>query len=233
MRKLGLLCLVFVIALGSLGVGYAMWSNTLSLEGQMTTGEVNVIFDSQFDNDNGNQLDPSNAGSWTNLGDEAIGDPVWVGTRYLKHVGSTTSSYGDDWAKIVITTGYPSYWGSVIWDLVNKGDIPAKLWSVTLTEISMGNTQIAKNMTLVIGTTYYVNADNGNVDTTLDAGDDFSFILSSHGTDQIDPQTWNPKDWNTKGYLDVTVHIEQDATEKTSYDFSINYLFCNWNEVAS
>jgi len=37
--KLGILCLALVIAMGSLGIGLAMWSDTLTISGTMTTGE--------------------------------------------------------------------------------------------------------------------------------------------------------------------------------------------------
>ncbi|GAI88098.1 unnamed protein product, partial [marine sediment metagenome] len=59
MKKLGLLCLTLVLALGTLGVGYAMWSDTLTITGDVNTGEFIVVFDSQYDNDDSQQLDPS------------------------------------------------------------------------------------------------------------------------------------------------------------------------------
>lgn len=37
--KLGFICLVMVLALGLCGVGYAHWSDTLSIEGTIITGE--------------------------------------------------------------------------------------------------------------------------------------------------------------------------------------------------
>jgi len=40
MKKIGLLILVLVMAIGSLGVGYAMWSDTVSVEGTIETGMV-------------------------------------------------------------------------------------------------------------------------------------------------------------------------------------------------
>jgi hypothetical protein len=40
MKRFGLLCLVLVLALGSIGVGYAMWSDTISIDGTVSTGSV-------------------------------------------------------------------------------------------------------------------------------------------------------------------------------------------------
>jgi hypothetical protein len=40
MKKIGLLCLAIVLALGALGVGYASWSDTIFVKGTVQTGEV-------------------------------------------------------------------------------------------------------------------------------------------------------------------------------------------------
>ena len=42
MKKLGLICMSLVLALGALGVGYAMWSDTLTIDGTVTTGDVDI-----------------------------------------------------------------------------------------------------------------------------------------------------------------------------------------------
>jgi hypothetical protein len=42
MKKIGLLCLALVLALGTLGVGYAMWSDTVVIDQTVQTGTVEV-----------------------------------------------------------------------------------------------------------------------------------------------------------------------------------------------
>jgi hypothetical protein len=42
MKKIGLLCLALVLALGTLGVGYAMWSDQITIEGTVNTGSVEI-----------------------------------------------------------------------------------------------------------------------------------------------------------------------------------------------
>ena len=37
MKKIGLICLALVLALGVLGVGYAMWDKTLTITGTVST----------------------------------------------------------------------------------------------------------------------------------------------------------------------------------------------------
>ena len=44
MKKFGLLLLAVVLALGTLGVGYAMWYEDLFIEGTVYTGELDVGF---------------------------------------------------------------------------------------------------------------------------------------------------------------------------------------------
>lgn len=227
MKKIGLLCLALVLALGSLGIGYAMWSDTLTIVGNVNTGELVVIFDSQYDNDDSQQLDPSEEGSWSGF---AAGTPVWTGDRENKDVASTSSTFGDTSAQVTVAEGYPCYWGSVVWDVKNTGSVPVKLYSVTLVALSKNGPVWTGSIPLDIGTRYYVDLDIPNIDTSLDAGDDFSFILSEKWTDQIDPYTWKDALHDGKGYLDITVHVEQDAEEKTNYDFTIDYVFANWNE---
>ncbi len=237
MKKIGLFSLVLIFALGGLGIGYAHWTDTLYIGGDINNGWVDVNFHSQYDNDiNGN--DPKVEGNW--VIPSGGGAPWWNGTRYNKNVASTTSTWtqwGGSWpsdtgnsAEITIVNGYPSYWGSVMWDIQNNGSVPVELWTVTLTELSKGLLdKWVVSVALDIGTRYYVNVETLNVDQSLDDGDDFSFILSAYNTTQLDPYT---EGWGLpKGYLDITVHIEQDAEQKADYDFIIEYVFANWNEV--
>jgi hypothetical protein len=46
MKKLGLICLVILIAIGSVGIVYAKWSQNLALNGTVATGTFDVIFNS-------------------------------------------------------------------------------------------------------------------------------------------------------------------------------------------
>jgi predicted ribosomally synthesized peptide with SipW-like signal peptide len=44
MRKLVFICLALVVALGSIGVGYALWSDSLYIEGTINTGDIGLIW---------------------------------------------------------------------------------------------------------------------------------------------------------------------------------------------
>jgi hypothetical protein len=43
MKKIGLLCLALVLALGALGVGYAAWTDTIFIEGTVNTGTLDLV----------------------------------------------------------------------------------------------------------------------------------------------------------------------------------------------
>jgi hypothetical protein len=42
MKKIGLLCMALVLALGMLGVGYALWKDEVTIEGTVNTGTVEI-----------------------------------------------------------------------------------------------------------------------------------------------------------------------------------------------
>jgi predicted ribosomally synthesized peptide with SipW-like signal peptide len=42
MKKIGLLCLALVLALGALGIGYAAWTDTINISGSVNTGTVDI-----------------------------------------------------------------------------------------------------------------------------------------------------------------------------------------------
>jgi len=115
----GALFMVLVIMLALLGVGYALWSDTLVIEGQVHTGEVDMAFSPCGTNDSGTANDPG----------------------YEKHVascecarstGTIEDAYDDgyDQLNITITDGYPSYLCEVTYDMTNIGTVPVHLFSV-------------------------------------------------------------------------------------------------------
>ena len=49
MKRMGLLAMALVLALGIMGIGYAMWSDTVSISGNVTTGSVDIDIDDTSD----------------------------------------------------------------------------------------------------------------------------------------------------------------------------------------
>ena len=106
MKKIGLLCLALVLALGTLGVGLALWSETLYIEGTVNTGELSVYWTQDIPYDD----EPVEKDfSWAEC--EIIGDTIYI------------------W----IYNAYPSITYYIPIDIHNDGTIPAHLCGLVVT----------------------------------------------------------------------------------------------------
>jgi len=109
MRKVGIIIIALVLVLGALGVGYAQWSHTITVNATVNTGTASAIFS--------NSLMTTNA--------DNFGDNITY---------ATAEPYGD--GTILAVTVYHAYPGVKITDLPyyvkNVGDVPIKVDSLTL-----------------------------------------------------------------------------------------------------
>ncbi len=110
MKKIVILALTLVLALGATGVGYALWSDTLYLEGTINTGEVDTCIVSIASDDIG--IDPG----------------------YQKDVASTAVAIVDcKTATVTVTNGYPSYENYVHFTTSILGTVPVILENIIVT----------------------------------------------------------------------------------------------------
>jgi predicted ribosomally synthesized peptide with SipW-like signal peptide len=124
MKKIGLLILALVVALGGLGAGYAAWQDQVTVSGNVQTGTFEIgIQETSQDDVNGTAK-----AFYTNEGDQ-IGN-----TGYYKVV------------KVNIENAYPGYTGTLSFNVKNLGSIPAKLLKVdfdsTLDQNVLDNIQL-------------------------------------------------------------------------------------------
>jgi hypothetical protein len=110
MKKIGLICLVLVLAVGALGVSYALWSDSLFLEGTVETGEVEVCIVSIASDDVG--IDPGH--------NKDVG---WVETQIVDCNTAT----------ITIHDGYPCYETYIHFTSAIGGTIPVILEEINIT----------------------------------------------------------------------------------------------------
>lgn len=132
----GTLFMIMVLALAFLGVGYGLWSKLLLIKGTIHTGEVDAIFYDAFtddDNEEDNMAkDAGDTGVCALYGDGSC-DPNDFGPnppRYDKDVGECVAVIDvNDPEKLHITVenGYPSYYCTVWFDILNNGTIPVKI----------------------------------------------------------------------------------------------------------
>ena len=106
--KIGIICLALVIALGSLGVGLAKWTDTLIINAKVTTGTFDCHLARISCTDNEGGLD----------------------------VGSCTcSKTGDESFTVAIDNGYQDYECTASFKMTNGGTIPAKIKSIAIDNV--------------------------------------------------------------------------------------------------
>ena len=237
MKKIGLICLAVVLALGVMGAALAQWNETLTIEGTVETGELDVQFSAQKSNDDGDQNDPCECGAWTNYTEpDDSANWTWTGTRYEYDVGSTTcvlsevdtgdtTDDGDNTMTITILNAYPCYYGNVAFTIDNIGSIPVHIESIQLIELSKDGTPytLIVPRDLVVCDTWYIDVDAPRVEITPSPGDDFSIHLSGElavcQTIEVDGAMFG----------DICIHVENGAEESTTYDFTILIVVTQFN----
>jgi hypothetical protein len=104
-KKTGILILVLILALGALGIGYAAWSETLTIQGEASIGSSDIAIANMSATDN-----------------NAAGDDP--GT-----FGVAPSTGEQDTITVTLANGYPGYVGTLEFDVVNAtgNSIPNKI----------------------------------------------------------------------------------------------------------
>jgi hypothetical protein len=141
LKKIGLIILAVVLALGVMGVGYAYWSRNLAVTANVTSGTFNPQFGVAVTDDDGatgNLLDPTVAGTYN-------GSTWTVASRAVQDVGKTTALISTSaagttggWTNdtLTITMGdsshptYPGYFATVYCTVVNNGNVPISVVDV-------------------------------------------------------------------------------------------------------
>lgn len=139
MKKLGFIALALVLALGVLGVGFALWSQQLTITGTVDTGTLLVGIRDTGTNDPPPDL--------VTLPGKVYPQSAAEGTideGYDKNVAAIESIQGEykftkDDVKYYhnitykITNAYPCYTGTGTFAVANGGTIPVKVESITVT----------------------------------------------------------------------------------------------------
>ena len=210
MKKIGLLCLALVLALGTLGVGFALWSETLYIDGTVYTGEL----DWEFECGTVTVSDPCTPPTADKNCDNdfqnvrpAPGD---------KNVGCTdvvcVDSDGDgdvDTLQVTLNNVYPCYYVHIGYFIHNNGSIPLKFERCI---ISGGGSSYAFTSLPCL-----VDLDldgDGDLDLNLRFGDNFGVQL--HPCDSMDQS--------------FDLHVKQGSEQGTTYTFTIELEAVQWNE---
>lgn len=132
--RIGVISLVLVLALGGLGVGYAQWTENLSIAGTVTTAELNWEFTYAGTNDPGTSNDENANPGFLNIA------PIG------QHIGSTTATLVNDdgdagfnKVELTLSTVYPGYYGRVGLNARNNGSLDLKILATILTSPNLTN----------------------------------------------------------------------------------------------
>jgi len=210
MKKFGLLCLAIVLALGTLGIGYALWYDVLYIEGTVDTGELDWEFycGSII---NGDPCDPATI-------DKQCGDNFMNPTAEStgKDVGCTevicvdSDLDGDiDTLEVTLNNTYPGYYVHIAWKVHNNGTIPLKFEKAT---ISSGTT--VYEFTAIPCLVNFDCDGDGDFDIDLDFGDNFGA--------QLEPCSTLDQSFD--------VHVRQTADQGETYYFTIALQANQYNE---
>jgi hypothetical protein len=131
MRKIGLLSLTLVVVLGALGIGYAHWTDTITIEGTVCTGSVDINVEYLSGSDVYKDLntddivyhfwlkDLSGAIIWETWS----ADPANMDLFPVAHAGSTL--LGDDLVGMNFTNAFPCSYLTADFIVHYVGSVPA------------------------------------------------------------------------------------------------------------
>ena len=206
MNKIALLIVGVVLAVGLVGVGYALWDKDLFIDGQVSTGEVNAIFVDAYTDDDGipnnPDHDPNDDGGgtlfdyWGSISSDDPKGPGPMPDRYDKDVvrcWAEIDRVDNQILHIGLANAYPSYWNTIWYTIENNGSVP-----VVVNQFGL---------------------------TPLDFTQGLEVDVFWSGTvvgDQIDPGECRD------GMIQV--HLLQPADELTTYNFDAYIWLVQWNE---
>ena len=146
--------MALVLALGALGVGFAAWTDTVTVNGSVTTGDVNIT----VENYSGTYV-------WkTSTGDEIVIQQGWmsdIGTAPSDvvdafpfdgddpadddPVASATSAASCDGVTVTFTNLFPSIWFKADALMHYTGSVPAKVNAINIDWLS-GSSQLLQDL---------------------------------------------------------------------------------------
>jgi len=220
MKKLGIICIALVLALGSLGVGYAAWTDTIAVSGTVTTGSVAWEFTTCSLLDEFEPADPG--GDYpTTTPDYTTNDgfvPNAEGLDYWKldkNVGwgeqLRVDSDGDgdyDTLEVTLNNVYPSYFNTLAFYVRNIGTVPLKI-----DHVNINGTKVFSHNTLV------------KLDLDGDTVDDFEIWWGDSFGVQIEPGERGPE-------ISFWMHVLQPCPQNMldELHFTIQIVGVQWNE---
>ncbi len=227
MKKIGLISLALVMALGGLGIGYARWSDTLYIDGTVSTASVCIEWIAPATSLDPPDLTPPYENyDWT-------ADPGTIANRHVygtqagendsKDVGSTTVTIvpaaHPDTIEVVLENVYPSYYNNITVHMQNCGTLPIRLRQQTLTYPDPWIP--GQFITVPLTFSQVVNIWGPDQYDTISPVIEIKWVTRATGV-QLHPGEEMEESWH--------IHILQAAMQDTTYTFTITQEAVQWNE---
>ena len=207
-KKITIIPLMVLIALATIGFTYALLSQTLTISGTATTGELEweIVQGYTINLDHGNDWNASYY-------------PEATFIQLDKDVGCTNvteiDSDGDgdlDTLEVNMTNVYPWYGEHIAFRIHCTGTIPLKIWKVVFKVDDTVITEIYERTTVLLD----LNGDGKN-DISIWWGNNFG--LQMEPCEHVD--------------LSFDIIVLQDCPEGADLTFKVEFMAIQWNEYES
>jgi hypothetical protein len=229
MKKIVFVSLALVLALGGLGVGYAMWSDTVTVTTNMATGSVGIEITGQLmtDDDAPPPYYPTATPDYTCRNAFAgpapyfweMGDNPLYPDEVPKNVSWGECSFKGDTMTAVLHDTYPSNFHEITLYVGNTGTVPVKIQETEVYKWDVD--QWVKIVTWDAGyPTISIDMDNDPNDYELDLhyGDNFG--------GQLEPGQGDAE-------ISYWIHTRQDAAQGATYKLKFVLLAVQYNEYVA
>ncbi|GIV64176.1 MAG: hypothetical protein KatS3mg045_1515 [Bellilinea sp.] len=177
---LGLLAILLIVLLAGVGVAYGLWSETLTIDGTVNTGEVNVKFGTV-------QIEEGVAVN----GDEPESEPPGKEGAANCSYKITDRNTDSETLEITATGAYPSWHCFVTFDVKSTGTVPVHIYQpevasntglawVEIKDCYENDTQLHKNESASCTILIHFTNDDG-----VTENNNYTFLY------QIEARQWN------------------------------------------
>jgi len=222
MKKIGLLILVIVMAVGSLGVGYAMWSDMIDVSGSVSTATVSWEFCdcTVLDNIAPPPIYPL---PYPFLGDWSVA-PGFLGKKIQldKNVSWGTCDLSTDHKVLSVTLNdvYPCNYNNITFYVRNNGSIP-----IVYDHMDIWITDPVDPNSVPLYTFYSDPSGLIYFDMDNDGCNDLEVMYGNHIGDQLEP---TEECYNTE--ISLSFHTLQCAPQGATFQFWITLTAIQWND---
>lgn len=208
MKRIGLLCLAIVLALGTLGIGYAMWSDEVTIEGTVDTGTLRIgIIKAEASS---NQT--KDVATWELSFEGAI-------EEWCSDVPLSAEPFAYEKLVVTLNNTYPCFWVDIEFYVGSVGTIPIHITDLEMTDPTDELTCVWTNAPGGVGNPqgyFYRTGGHPEQDRVL------TFTIINLVCQQLHECDSDK--------ADLILHVEQPAEQGHEYRFEFKVIGEQWAE---